>query len=65
MLAFTAHDPPAAGNPNGCACGLLCIAGRLARHARQTRLHLPRHAPWRQLLLTALNRLHAPPPAAA
>jgi Transposase DDE domain group 1 len=36
---------------------LFSIAGRITRHARRTRLQLPRHAPWSDLPLTALTRL--------
>ena len=64
ILGFR-DDPARRWEPKRLRLRILGIAGRLARHARQTRLHLPRHAPWRQLLLTALSRLHAPPPAAA
>jgi Transposase DDE domain group 1 len=38
---------------------LFSTAGRIARHARRTRLHLARHAPWTGLLTTALDRLQA------
>ena len=63
LLGF--HDQPARRwEPKRLRLRVLSIAGRLARHARQVRLHLPRHAPWRQLLVTALARLHDPPPAA-
>jgi len=40
---------------------LLHVAGRLTRHARTTRLHLPRAWPWADTLLTAYRRLHALP----
>ena len=36
---------------------LFSIAGRIARHARRTRLRLAAHAPWAALLTTALTRL--------
>ncbi len=36
---------------------LFSIAARIARHARRTRLRLAGHAPWSQLLTTALTRL--------
>lgn len=36
---------------------LFSIAGRIARHARRTRLRLASHAPWAELLTTALDRL--------
>ncbi len=40
---------------------LFLIAGRIARHARKTRLRLSRHAPWSWLVAAALTRLHALP----
>jgi len=36
---------------------LFSLAGRLARTARRTVLHLPRHAPWAALLLQAITNL--------
>lgn len=36
---------------------LFCAAGRIARHARKTRLHLARPGPWSELLTTAAARL--------
>ena len=33
------------------------IAARITRHARRTRLRLPSHTPWTDLLTTALTRL--------
>ena len=62
LLAF--RDQPARRwEPKRLRLRIFAIAGRIARHARQIRLHLPRHAPWRQLVITALERLHDPPPA--
>ena len=62
LLGF--RDQPARRwEPKRLRLRILGIAGRIARHARQVRLHLPRHAPWRQLVITALERLHDPPPA--
>jgi hypothetical protein len=40
---------------------LFHLAGRLARSARQPRLHLSAHAPWVGLLLQAINTLRALP----
>lgn len=36
---------------------LFSVAGRIAAHARKTRLHLARHAPWSELLTSAAVRL--------
>ena len=64
LLGF--QDAPARRwEPKRLRLRIFSTAGRLARHARQIRLHLPRHAPWRQLVMTALSRLHAPPAAVA
>ncbi|WP_327113998.1 IS1380 family transposase [Nocardia sp. NBC_01730] len=38
---------------------LFSLPGRIARHARKTRLHLPRSAPTTSLLLAAMTRLEA------
>ena len=38
---------------------IFSLAGRLARSARRTVLHLPAHAPWAGLLLHALTTLRA------
>lgn len=43
---------------------LFATAGRLARHARRVRLHLPRHAPWGALIAQALARLRRSPKTA-
>lgn len=40
---------------------LFTIAGRVARHARQTVLHLPAHHPWAALAVQALTTLRALP----
>ncbi|OHV63096.1 hypothetical protein BCD48_38605 [Pseudofrankia sp. BMG5.36] len=40
---------------------LFWLAGRLARHARRTVLHLPTHHPWAPLAIAAINRLRALP----
>jgi len=42
---------------------LLHVAGRLTRHARRLRLHLPRGWAWGEALLQAFARLHALPHA--
>jgi Transposase DDE domain group 1 len=56
MLAL--HDHPARRwEPKRLRLRLFSIAGRLARHARRTRLRLAAHAPWAELLATALARL--------
>jgi hypothetical protein len=60
LLAFRT-DPARRWEPKRLRLRILSVAGRLARHARQVRLHLPRHAPWRKLITTGLARLHAPP----
>jgi hypothetical protein len=63
LLAFQDH-PARRWEPKRLRLRLFSIAGRLARHARQVRLHLPRHARWRHLITAGLQRLHAPPAAA-
>jgi Transposase DDE domain group 1 len=56
MIAL--HDHPARRwEPKRLRLRLFSIAGRIARHARRTRLRLSTHAPWAHLLLTALARL--------
>jgi len=40
---------------------LLHVAGRITRHARRVRLHLPRGWPWGEALLAAFERLRALP----
>ena len=42
---------------------LLHVAGRLTRHARQLRLHLPHGGAWGEPLLEAFARLRALPQA--
>ncbi|HSS24233.1 MAG TPA: IS1380 family transposase [Mycobacterium sp.] len=52
------HDHPARRwEPKRMRLRLFTIAGRLAHHARRTRLRLAPHAPWAELLTTALTRL--------
>jgi hypothetical protein len=56
MLAL--HDHPARRwEPKRLRLRLFSIAARITRHARRTRLRLSAHAPWADLLLTALTRL--------
>jgi hypothetical protein len=56
MLAL--HDHGARRwEPKRLRLRLFSIAGRIARHARRTRLRLAAHAPWTDLLATALARL--------
>ena len=63
LLAFR-DDPARRWEPKRLRLRVLSIAGRLARHARQLRLHLPRHARWRHHITRGLQQLHAPPAAA-
>jgi len=56
MLAFDEH-PARRWEPKRLRLRLFSIVGRLARHARRTRLRLATHAPWVNLLTTALARL--------
>lgn len=56
MLALTEH-PARRWEPKRLRLRLFSIAGQLARSARQTVLHLPKHAPWAGLLLQALTTL--------
>jgi hypothetical protein len=61
MLALTDH-PARRWEPHRRGLRLLSAAGRLARSARKTVLHLARTGPWTQLLLDALTRLKLCPP---
>ena len=56
MLAFDEH-PARRLEPKRLRLRLFSIAGRIACHARRTRLRLAAHAPWAGLLATALARL--------
>ena len=56
MLAFDEH-PARRWEPKRLRLRLFSIAGRIACHARRTRLRLAAHAPWAGLLATALARL--------
>jgi hypothetical protein len=40
---------------------LFSLAGRLARHTRQTVLHLAAHHPWAPLAVQAITTLRGPP----
>jgi hypothetical protein len=52
------HDHPARRwEPKRLRLRLFSVAGRLARTARRTLLHLPGHAPWAGLLLQAITTL--------
>jgi len=56
ILALHGHDARR-WEPKRLRLRLFSIAGRIARHARRTRLWLAAHAPWAALLTTALTRL--------
>ena len=58
MLALTDHDARR-WEPKTLRLHLFSLPGRIARHARKTRLHLPRSAPATGLLRTAMTRLEA------
>lgn len=58
MLAFTDH-PARRWEPKRLRLRIFSIPARLARSARRTLLHLPKHAPWTALLVTGLTTLHA------
>ena len=60
MLALTGHEARR-WEPKRLRLRLFSVAGRIARHARQTHLRLARHAPWATLILTAHQRLHGLP----
>ena len=55
-LALASHDARR-WEPKRLRLRLFTIAGRLARTGRRTRLHLSTHAPWTDLLTTAIDRL--------
>jgi DDE family transposase len=55
-LAFADHDARR-WEPKTLRLRLFSAAGRIARHARTTRLHLARHAPFTELITTAAARL--------
>ena len=56
ILALHGHDARR-WEPKRLRLRLFSLAGRIARHARRTRLRLAAHAPWKALLTTALTRL--------
>ena len=58
LLAFTEH-PARRWEPKRLRLRIFSLAGRLARSARRTVLHLPAHAPWAGLLLHTLTTLRA------
>ncbi len=58
MLALTDHEARR-WEPKTLRLHLFSLPGRIARHARRTRLHLPRTAPTTGLTLSALTRLEA------
>jgi hypothetical protein len=58
MLALHDHDARRS-EPKTLRLRLFSLPGKIARHARRTTLHLPRHAPWTGLALTAMTRLEA------
>ncbi|MGO4649909.1 IS1380 family transposase [Nocardia sp. 2YAB30] len=58
MLALTCHHARR-WEPKTLRLQLLSLPGRIARHARRTRLHLPRSAPATTLALGAITRLEA------
>jgi hypothetical protein len=59
-LALVAH-PARRWEPKRLRLRLFSIAGRLARTGRRTVLHLSQHAPWADLLNTAVTALRALP----
>ena len=58
LLALPTH-PARRWEPKRLRLRVFSLAGRLARSARRTVLHLPAHAPWAALLLQALTALRA------
>lgn len=60
MLAFTGHDARR-WEPKRLRLRLFSIAARISRQARRTRLRLSAHAPWVDLIATAITRLAAVP----
>ncbi|MGY2033617.1 IS1380 family transposase [Nocardia gipuzkoensis] len=58
MQTLALHDHHARRwEPKTLRLRMFSAAGRIARHARKTRLHLARHAPFTELLTTAAARL--------
>jgi len=60
MLALTGHEARR-WEPKRLRHRLFSLAGRIARHARQTVVHLSAHHPWAPLTVDAINRLRALP----
>jgi hypothetical protein len=60
MLALAGHDARR-WEPKRLRLRLFSIAGRLAQHGRQRRVHLSTHAPWATLLAKMIDRLQAIP----
>jgi hypothetical protein len=60
MLALT-DNAARRWEPKRLRLRLFSIAGRIARHARQTHLRLPAYAPWADMVETVLDRLAALP----
>lgn len=60
MLAFADHDARR-WEPKRIRLRVFSVAGRIATHARRTRLRLSKDAPWSDLIVTALARLAALP----
>jgi hypothetical protein len=60
MLALAAH-PARRWEPTRLRLRLFSTAGRLATTGRRTVLHLPRHAPWADLLTAAITTLRLLP----
>jgi len=60
MLALTDHDARR-WEPKRLRLRLFSIAARITRRARRTRLRLSKHAPWVDLIMTAITRLAALP----
>jgi hypothetical protein len=58
LLALHAH-PARRWEPKRLRLRIFSLAGRLARSARRTVLHLPGHAPWAALLQQAITTLRA------
>ncbi|OYD61201.1 DDE family transposase [Rhodococcus sp. OK302] len=60
MLALASSDARR-WEPKRLRLRVFSIAGRIARHARKTRLRLSERAPWSGLITAALARLEALP----
>lgn len=60
MLGFTDHEARR-WEPKRLRLRIFSIAGKIATHARRTRLTLSADAPWAELIITALARLAALP----